>query len=59
MTTMNILSALLLVAMIVLLVPRARQMLNESRPAQAGDWQAFLLPLVAIGLFVMLLMKLV
>ncbi len=59
MTTMNILSALLLVALIVLLLPRARQMLNDSPPAQPGDWQSFLLPLVAVCLFVVLLMKMV
>lgn len=59
MTTMNILSALLLVAMIVMLLPRARQMLTQSPPAQAGDWRSFVLPLLAVCLFVLLLMKLV
>lgn len=59
MTSLKILSALLLLAMLVMLVPRARQMLQQSRPAEAGDWQAFLLPLVAVGLFIVLLMKLV
>jgi len=59
MTAMNILTALLLVAMMVLLFPRARQMLTDSPPAQPGDWRNFLLPLVAVALFVVLLMKLV
>ena len=59
MTAMNIVSALLLVAMLVLLAPRAKQMLQESRPAEPGDWRAFLLPLAAVVAFVMLLMKLV
>lgn len=59
MTAINIISALLLVAMIVLLVPRARQMMHESPAAQPGDWQGFVLPLVAVALFVVLLMKLV
>lgn len=59
MTAMNIVSALLLVAMLVMLAPRAKQMLNESRPAEPGDWRAFLLPLAAVVLFVMLLIKLV
>ena len=59
MTTIDIISALLLVAMMVLLWPRAKQMLSDSPPAQAGDWQGFLLPLVAVALFVVLLMKLV
>ena len=59
MNMMNIVSALLLVAMIVLLVPRARQMMNDTPAAQPGDWQSFLLPLVAVCLFVVLLVKLV
>ena len=59
MTAMNIVSALLLVAMLVLLAPRGKQMLQESRPAEPGDWRAFLLPLAAVVAFVMLLMKLV
>ena len=59
MTAMNIVSALLLVALIVLLLPRAKQMLTDSPPAQSGDWRSFLLPLVAVCLFVLLLMKLV
>ena len=59
MTAMNIVSALLLVALIVLLLPRAKQMLTDSPPAQPGDWQSFLLPVVAVCLFVVLLMKLV
>ena len=59
MTAMNIVSALLLVGMLIYLAPRARQMLKESRPAEPGDWRAFLLPLAAVVLFVLLLMKLV
>ncbi|MBK6660432.1 MAG: hypothetical protein IPG43_20870 [Proteobacteria bacterium] len=59
MTAINIISALLLVAMLVLLVPRARQMMNDSPAAEAGDWQSVVLPLVAVALFVVLLMKLV
>ena len=59
MTAMNIVSALLLVALIVLLLPRAKQMLTDSPPAQPGDWRSFLLPLAAVCLFVLLLMKLV
>ncbi|MCC6709554.1 MAG: hypothetical protein IT492_18520 [Gammaproteobacteria bacterium] len=59
MTATNIISALLLVALIVLLLPRARQMVNESPAAQPGDWQGFILPLIAVALFVLLLMKMV
>ncbi|MGR8918376.1 MAG: hypothetical protein ACU85V_02065 [Gammaproteobacteria bacterium] len=56
---MKIGSAVLLGMMIILLLPQAKRMLNESPEAQAGDWQSFLLPLLAVGGFVALLMWLV
>lgn len=56
---MKIGSALLLGTMLVMLLPRARQMFAESRPAAAGDWRAFLLPAAAVAGFVLLLMWLV
>ena len=59
MNFIDILSALFLVGLLVLLFPRARQMITHSPPAQSGDWQAVLLPLVAVAGFVLLLMKLV
>ncbi len=59
MDLLNILSAVFIGIMIALLLPRARQMLSHSPPAQRGDWQSLLLPLLAVVGFVLLLMKLV
>jgi hypothetical protein len=56
---MKIASALLLVAMLVILFPHARHMLTNSPEAQPGDWRSFILPVVAVAGFVLLLMKLV
>ena len=56
---MTIGSALLLGTMIVLLIPGAKRMLKESPEAEPGDWQAFILPLLAVGGFIALLMWLV
>ena len=58
-TWMKIGTAILLGTMIILLLPRARQMLQHSPDAQPGDWQAFILPLLAVAGFVALLMWLV
>ena len=56
---MKIGSAVLLGMMLVFLLPQAKNMLQNSPDAEPGDWQAFLLPLIAIGGFVALLMWLV
>jgi len=56
---MKIGSAVLLGAMIVLLIPRARDMVRHSPKAEHGDWRAFVLPLLAVAGFVALLMWLV
>lgn len=47
--------ALLIGAMIVILLPRARAMLQESRESTAADWRAVLIPLLAVAGFVILL----
>ncbi len=52
---MKIAWALALGAMLVFLLPRARHMLKNSPKAGAGDWQALLIPLVLVILFVLLL----
>lgn len=58
-TWLKIGTAVLLGGMILMLLPQARQMLRHSPAPQAGDWQAFILPLVAVAAFVALLMWLV
>jgi hypothetical protein len=56
---MKIGSAVLLVAMLVVLIPRARQMLKESPKGTPAQWVSFLVPIALVVLFVLLLMKLV
>ncbi|SCZ58964.1 hypothetical protein [Thiohalomonas denitrificans] len=47
--------ALLIGAMIVLLLPRAKQMMAQSREATNADWKGLLVPLLAVIGFVILL----
>ena len=56
---MKIGSAILLGAMIVYLWPRAKQMMKESRKAEAGEWRSVLLPILAVAGFVVLLVMMV
>ena len=56
---MKIGSALLLIMMIIYIFPRAKQMMNNSPQAEAGDWQGAIFPLLAVVLFVVLLVKMV
>ena len=59
MNWMQIGSAILLGAMIVFLWPRAKQMLKETRKAEAGEWQSAILPILAVMGFVALLVMIV
>ena len=54
---MKIFSALLIVAMLVFLLPRAKDMLKNSPKASSNDLLAVLIPLVLVIGFVFLLMK--
>jgi len=56
---MKIGSAILLGTMIVFLWPRAKQMLKETRKAEAGEWQSAILPVLAVMGFVALLVMMV
>lgn len=56
---MQIVAALALVMFIVFLFPRARYMLENSPKGSSSDWMGFLIPVIAIILFVMLLIQLV
>lgn len=55
----QILAAVFLAAMLVFLLPRAKQMLKNSPKAEKGDWQAVLIPVGLIVLFVIFLISLV
>lgn len=56
---MQIVAALALIMFIVFLFPRARHMLENSPKGSSSDWMSFLIPVIAIILFVMLLIQLV
>ena len=56
---MKIGSAVLLVAMLAILIPRARQMMTQSPKGSTSQWVSFLSPVGIVVLFVLLLMQLV
>ena len=56
---MKILSAMFLVAMLIYLIPRAKQMMEMSAQAENKDWKGVLIPLVAVVGFVVFLVSLV
>ncbi|CAE6499025.1 MAG TPA: hypothetical protein DEO56_09035 [Nitrosomonas nitrosa] len=56
---MQIISALALVMFLVILFPRAMEMMRNSPKATSSDWNAVIVPLVMIVLFIVLLIKLV
>jgi hypothetical protein len=56
---MKIISALALVMFIVILFPRARDMVKNSPKGTSSDWMSFVIPMIGIVLFIMLLIKLV
>ena len=53
----KIFSAILIIAMIVYLLPRAKEMLKNTPKASSNDLLAALIPLVLVIGFVFLLMK--
>ena len=56
---MKIGSALLIGAMLVFLLPRAKQMMQNSPKASEGDWKAVLIPLLLLVLFILFLITIV
>lgn len=56
---MKIGSALLLIAMMIYIWPAAKHMLTNSPKAEKGDWQAAVVPILAVVGFVILLISLV
>ncbi|MCU7797554.1 MAG: hypothetical protein KZQ75_10520 [Candidatus Thiodiazotropha sp. (ex Myrtea spinifera)] len=55
----KIIWAVVIVAMILVLWPRAKQMMKDTPKAEKGDWQAVVLPLAFVVGFVILLIMLV
>lgn len=52
---MKIGTAVLLGAMLLVLWPRAKQMVKESPKGSSEDWRGFILVLAAVALFVLVL----
>jgi hypothetical protein len=56
---MKIGSALVLGLMLVVLFPRAKQMLTQSPKGTSDDWRAVLIPIALVAGFVVLLIMMV
>ena len=56
---MKIGAAVLLGMMIIMLLPRAKQMMTNSPKAESGDWTSAILPILAVVAFVIFLIMLV
>ena len=52
-------SALLMLAMVIYLFPRAKKTIENSPRGSASDWMGFVIPIVAVVLFIVLLISLV
>lgn len=52
----EILSLLFLVMMAVVIFPRAKHLISNSRKAESGEWMGALLPILAVVAFVVFLM---
>jgi len=52
---MKILSAVFLGIMLVFLIPRAKQMLQNSPKGSSDDWKGFIIPILLVVGFVILL----
>lgn len=56
---MQIIAALALVMFIVVLFPATRHMIKNSPKGTSADWMSFVIPIAAVVLFIVLLIKLV
>ena len=52
-------SALFLVAMIIFLFPRAKHVIENTPKGSMKDWMGYIVPMVAVILFIILLIALV
>ena len=52
-------SAILILAMVAIMWPQARAMMQNSPKGNSDDWRTFIYLILGIGLFVYLLTKLV
>ena len=52
-------SALFMLAMVIWLFPRAREVIKNSPKGSSQDWMGFMLPIAAVVLFIIVLISLV
>ena len=52
-------SALLLIAMLFMVFPRAMQAIKNSPKGTSKDWMGYVVPMIVVVLFVMLLIAMV
>lgn len=52
-------SALFLVAMIIFLFPRAKQVIENTPKGSMKDWMGYIVPMVVVILFIIVLIALV
>ena len=52
-------SALFLVAMIIFLFPRAKHVIENTPKGSMKDWMGYIVPMVAVILFIIMLIALV
>ncbi len=52
-------SALFMLAMVIFLFPRAKQAIENSPKGSMQDWMGYILPMLAVALFIVLLIALV
>ncbi|MCP4274971.1 MAG: hypothetical protein GY779_01310 [Gammaproteobacteria bacterium] len=52
-------SALFLLAMLVMLFPRAKQMVTNSPKGSREDWMGYIVPMAVVVVFIILLIKMV
>lgn len=58
-TWMKVSYALVLGAMVVFLLPRAKAMLKDTPKATSSDWKSVVIPIIGVILFIILLINMV
>jgi len=56
---MKIASAVFMLAMVIYLFPRAKQVVQNTPKGSMKDWMGYVLPMAAVVLFIIILIKLV
>ena len=52
-------AAILLIAMFFMILPTAKRMVKESPKGSSSDWMGYVIPMIAVVLFIVILISLV